>query len=193
VSKKARGGSRPSEEERGAKSPVSPGQTAEFRRFVLRFLGSLLLFSVIVTVTAVQNHLWPLEYALAFGAEMGGKVAQVDVTRTGNSLSVGGFRLEINHECTAFFVLLIYASFLLAYPATIKERLRGLVLGVSVLMGVNVLRLVGLVIVVDIWPRMFDYFHEYFFQVLFLGLITALAHRWLGTLAGQRDLLAIPR
>ena len=116
----------------------------------------------------------------------------VPVERRGNAIAVAGVQLEINHECTAFFVLLIYASFLLAYPATALERLRGFLQGVAILMTVNLVRLTVLVIVIALWPPMFDYFHEYFWQVLFLGLTTVLAHRWLSTLSVHRDLLVLP-
>ncbi len=173
--------------------PPPPATGREFRRFVLRFLGSLLLFSMLFTVTNIQNHLSPLENAIAAGTALGARAVGVGVTRTGNSLAVtGGFHIEINHECTAFFVLMIYGAFLLAYPATPWERLRGFLIGIVVLMAVNVARLIGLVIVVDWRPSMFDYFHEYFFQVMFLGLITVLAHRWLATLKVQRDVLVLP-
>lgn len=182
---------------RTATAPPPPkdprGDRSSFRRFVLRFLASLLLFSAASTALSIQNHLSPLEHGLARAAAWGASLAHVQVDRRGNSLSVGGYQLEINHECTAFFVVLIYASFLLAYPATVWERTRGLLQGVAILMTVNVIRLAGLVIVVDFWPQLFDYFHEYFWQVLFLGLTTVLAHRWLSTLSVHRELLVLPR
>lgn len=160
---------------------------------MLRFLGSLLVFSALSSATSVQNHLGPLERGLAIGAAWGARLAQVPVERNGNAVTVGGMQLEINHECTAFFVLLIYASFLLAYPATTWERLRGFVQGAAILLTVNQVRLIGLVVVINLWPPLFHYFHEYFWQVLFLGLTTVLAHRWLSTLAGHRELLVLPR
>ena len=177
----------------GGKEPPAPSTSADFRRFVLRFLGSLLLFSVLSTAASIQNHLGPLEKGLAAGTAWGAGLVHLAVQRRGNSVAIGSVQIEINHECTAFFVLMIYASFLLAYPATMWERLRGFLQGVAILMSVNLIRLIALAIVMGFWPMLFDYFHEYFWQVLFLGLTTVLAHRWLSTLAGNRELLVFPR
>jgi len=192
----AKGKSRNRGEKRRAAAGTPGAKRAErsaFRWFEIRFLGCLLLFSILVTVTSIQNHLWPVEHGLATAAAWGAAAARVHVERTGNLLLVGGHQLEINHECTAFFVLLIYASFLLAYPATPWERVRGFARGAVILMLVNAVRLAGLAIVVAWRPALFAYFHEYFWQVLFLGLTTALAHRWLSTLSVDREILVIPR
>ncbi|GIW41237.1 MAG: hypothetical protein KatS3mg076_1814 [Candidatus Binatia bacterium] len=164
-----------------------------FLLFVLRFLGILFVLSALSTLLSIQNRLGPLERGLALAAEQGARLFGAHVVRHGNSLAVGGRLLEINHECTAFFVLLIYASFLFAYPATLAERLLGLVQGAVVLLVVNAVRLAGLAIVVASWPEFFDYFHEYFWQVLFLGLVTVLAQTWLNRLAVPRELSVLPR
>jgi len=170
-----------------------PGkEPPRFWHFVVRFVGALFLFSVLATVVSIQNRLGWAERALAQSAAFGARLVYPDLRRDGNVLLAGGYNIEINHECTGIFILMIYAAFVLAYPARPWERLRGLLAAIVALTGVNVARLIALVVIVERWPPLFRYFHEYFFQILFLGLVTALANRWLGTLSMRREPLGLP-
>jgi exosortase/archaeosortase family protein len=89
-----------------------------------------------------------------------------------------GAALDINHECTGIFVLLVYATFVAAYPAAWTERAYGILVGIAVLMAVNVGRLILLTVIASRRPEWFVYFHEYFFQGLFIALLAFLASVW---------------
>jgi archaeosortase B (VPXXXP-CTERM-specific) len=86
--------------------------------------------------------------------------------------------LDINHECTGIFVLLVYAMFVLAYPAPWGHRVSGIAIGFGVLMAINLGRLVVLTLIASNYPSWFAYFHEYFFQGLFIALLAFLASLW---------------
>ncbi len=174
-------------------SGTGPGHSRHrFWLFAARFVAALLFFSVLATLFSIQNRLGWVERALAQCVAVGARVFHPGLRREGNVLVAGGYGIEINHECTAIFVLMIYAAFVWAYPARPWERVRGLLLGAAVLTAVNIARLIALVVIIERWPPAFDYLHEYFFQVLFLGLVTALANRWLGSLSVRREFLGLP-
>lgn len=148
------------------------------RRFVVSFFLLLLLFSVIAVLTNLQNHLGPLENGLAAAAlavaRWAGSQGQID----GNLIDAGGVTLLINHECTGLFVLVVLASFLLAFPGPPLRKIAGIAIGVIGLTLVNVLRIATLVRVVEFRPELFEYFHEYVWQGVFLLLTTLYAMAW---------------
>ena len=149
-----------------------------FLRFGLLFFLSLLAFSVLSVVTDLQNHLHLAENGIAGAstwlAQGIGSAAVVNE----NIISVSGLSLDINHECTGVFVLFVLISFIGAYPARWSAKLLGIVVGVTVLTLINVLRIVTLVRIVEFYPGLFVYFHEYVWQGAFLMLVTLYALTW---------------
>jgi exosortase/archaeosortase family protein len=69
-------------------------------------------------------------------------------------------------------------TFVLAYPAPWIQRLSGIAIGLVTLMGINVARLIVLTVIASRYPDWFGYFHEYFFQGLFIALLAFLASVW---------------
>ena len=81
-------------------------------------------------------------------------------------------------ECGAIEVMAIFASAVLAFPARWKKRILGIIIGIPVLYGVNILRLTCLAIIGAWYDRsVFNFAHEYVWQgiyivfVLFLWLV----------------------
>jgi exosortase/archaeosortase family protein len=149
-----------------------------FFRFGLVFFLLLLGFSAFSVATNLQNHLHIAEDGIAgaatWMAQQTGSGASVD----GNLISVSGLTLDINHECTGVFVLFVLVSFIAAYPARLWTKLSGLVFGVLLLSLINVLRIATLVRIVEFYPGLFVYFHEYVWQGVFLMLVTLYALSW---------------
>jgi exosortase/archaeosortase family protein len=148
-------------------------------RFASIFFLFLLGFSVLSVTTTLQNRLRGLEDAIAgastwMATVAGGAASVVD----GHYISVGSMTLNINHECTGVFVLFVLASFIAAYPATLAAKAIGIVVGVVGLQFVNVVRIATLVRLVEFYPSLFKYFHEYVWQGAFLMLVTLYAITW---------------
>jgi exosortase/archaeosortase family protein len=147
--------------------------------FALIFFGCLLGFSVFAVATNLQNHLKIVEDSIAgaatWMAQLSGSSAKVV---EGNFIAVSGMSLNINHECTGVFVLFVLVSFIAAYPAGFALKLLGMTVGVTVLSFINVLRIATLVRLVEAYPSLFVYFHEYVWQGAFLMLVTLYAITW---------------
>ena len=58
------------------------------------------------------------------------------------------------------------------------QRLRGISIGFVTLTAINVIRLAALTVIASRFPDWFAYFHEYFFQGLFIALLAVLASLW---------------
>jgi exosortase/archaeosortase family protein len=147
-------------------------------RFTVLFFLFLLGFSVLSVATALQNHLHLAEIGVATSATWLAKLAGSAASVTGSIISVSGMSLDINHECTGVFVLFVLISFIAAYPARWGAKVVGIVAGVLLLSLVNMIRIATLVRLVEFYPSLFTYFHEYVWQGAFLMLVTLYAVTW---------------
>ncbi|GIW44641.1 MAG: hypothetical protein KatS3mg077_1923 [Candidatus Binatia bacterium] len=148
-------------------------------RFIAIFFGCLWVFSAAMAVTNLQNRLGLIERAIAWSAaylaQRAGSQAQVV---EGNVIQAGGASLQVNHECTGLFVFVVLVSFIVAYPARWWQKLAGILVGVVSLSVVNVARIATLVRLVEFYPNLFDYFHEFVWQGVFLMLVTVYSMAW---------------
>ncbi len=145
--------------------------------FTLRFLAFLLLASAGFWALSLHTRLGPVQRAIAAtSATLARWTGGTSVAR-GDDIVVRDLVMNVNHECTGIFVIMLFSSFVLAYPAPWRARVRGLAVGIPLFMAVNVLRLATLARIVEVYPNLFFYLHEYVWQ----GILTVLV--LLGTLA----------
>jgi len=114
------------------------------------------------------------------------------VTVTKATIQLQGFAYRIIYHCSGLFLMIIYSSAVIAYPATIKEKTLGLVLGNPVLFFTNVLRLVMLGIVGYKWPAYFDASHEYLWQGIFIVFVIFLWMVWKEKFVKSEKALPVP-
>ena len=88
-----------------------------------------------------------------------------------------GFGYEIYYRCTGFLPAAFLTVAIMAYPRTLGRKTCGLALGVSVLMALNLTRLVHLFYVGVYNPTVFDVVHAIFWQGIFILVSVGL---WLG-------------
>jgi archaeosortase B (VPXXXP-CTERM-specific) len=149
-----------------------------FAAFTVRLLLYLFLVSLAFSLGGLHTRMGPVQRLIAQGAAAGANRLGAEATVDGTIIRMDRAALEINHECTGVFVLLVYAMFVLAYPAPWQQRLSGITLGAVFLTAVNVARLIALTWIASKKPDLFNYFHEYFFQGVFVALLAFLASVW---------------
>jgi exosortase/archaeosortase family protein len=96
--------------------------------------------------------------------------------------------LEIVVGCNGVEALLILVSALLAFPAPWARRGIGVLAGTVAILGVNLVRLVNLVVVARFAPAWLDVFHVYVWQVLIVLVAVALFLVWGHYLGGSRPI-----
>jgi exosortase H (IPTLxxWG-CTERM-specific) len=101
------------------------------------------------------------------------------VRLSGIVVTFEGFSVQIITECTGLFESVILVSAILAYKATWRERLLGIVLGVGTLYLMNVLRIAFLLVVGRHAPDLFEFAHVYFWQTLLAIFITVIWLVWI--------------
>jgi archaeosortase B (VPXXXP-CTERM-specific) len=155
-----------------------PARPPSFAGFVLRLMLYLFIASLLFSLGGLHRRLLPVQEGMARMVGAGANLLGADAKVGGTIIRTEHAALEINHECTGVFVLLVYAMFVLAYPAPWSHRLSGIAIGVGTLVAINIGRLILLTVIASKYPDWFAYFHEYFFQGLFIALLAFLASVW---------------
>jgi len=152
---------------------ASPGLS-----FGVRFFSYLLAFSVVFWAFSLHLHLEPVQRGIAWLSVLGQHLVGGDAQLQGTNIIIRTLIMNVNHECTGVFVIMLYAGFVLAYPTSWLARLGGLAIGVPALCLVNVVRLATLARIVEVYPGAFFYFHEYVWQGIFMVLVLVGAISW---------------
>jgi exosortase/archaeosortase family protein len=159
-------------------APTTGGRLTPPQAFALRFFLYLAAASVLSWAATLPERLGDVQRWLAGSATWLAGLTGSRATVHADEISVGALLVHINFECTGVYVLLILFVFLLAYPATWRNRLLGAGIGLVALQLLNIFRIAVLVRVAELQPALFDYMHEYVWQGLFLVLTVAYAMTW---------------
>jgi exosortase H (IPTLxxWG-CTERM-specific) len=114
------------------------------------------------------------------------------VERTGRLLSLDTFSIEIVGECTGISEALIFAASVVAFPTRWKKKWIGLLLGIPLIYGFNVLRILMLLVVGRYQPSMFHFFHIYFWQATLILMIISVWLLWIYVVVRHEEGLALP-
>jgi exosortase/archaeosortase family protein len=109
----------------------------------------------------------------------------MQVSQDGATLRFHGRSLEILGGCDGLEPAGLYALALLLYPAPVRRRLLGLGTGLSLLLLVNLLRIVTLVLLFSWNQRVFNEAHHWGWPVILT--VTALLLWFLWTRAPRHD------
>jgi exosortase H (IPTLxxWG-CTERM-specific) len=105
----------------------------------------------------------------------------------GITLVQNGFKVMIIPECTAFFMWLLFTSFVVAYPVSLRQKLIGLALGIPALHVGNILRVV-LVFAIGVKnQQLFEFAHVYLGQILSVLFVIALSLIWARWVRGSQQ------
>lgn len=100
-------------------------------------------------------------------------------THRGHLVTLDGFAVAIITECIGMLEMLIYSACVLAFPAPIRARVLGVVLGCLAIFVFNLLRIVTLLVVGRHWGEYFDFFHVYFWQATLIAMIVSVLYGWI--------------
>lgn len=110
-------------------------------------------------------------------------LAGIQATVQDKVVGTPAFAVAIQNNCNAIYETALFASAVLAYPATWRQRLSGVLLGGVILYVVNLIRVLSLIYVGSHFRSYFDTAHIYIWQSLFIVFALGLWLYWAGTLA----------
>ncbi len=179
-------GKKPEGQKRGSRKERT--FRGEFITFLVLFF-LLWLLSYILTrlfpdfTVAAQNHVareiaWCLD-------RLGYHYTLKDSTLTFLT-SHGGERLVVIAECTGLYTSIIYFSIIGAYPATVLEKIWGLLIGLPLIHVLNLIRMVFIALILYHKPQLFDLVHGYLWQIGFVIFMLLLVIFWMSRIVRPR-------
>jgi exosortase H (IPTLxxWG-CTERM-specific) len=139
---------------------------------VRAYITFLVCIVVLYTLlrTSIMREIIGQPLALAFAAVSGFilNLLSLKATTSGTVLQVEGFAARIDDVCTGIFVVAIYISAVMAYPSRAKEKLKGILLGASVILSLNLIRVVSLMYIGRYFPSFFEVAHLLIWQSLII-------------------------
>ena len=126
------------------------GQTGETRRISKSFRRDFIVFLILFFALWLFSYLLTRRFhaieigmRLLVAGELGYVFTRADATFTFFT-DHGGERLIIITECTGLYTTIIFSSIIGAYPARIREKMAGLLIGIP---SIHILNLVRMVVV----------------------------------------------
>ncbi len=148
-------------------------------RFVLLFIGLLILIIVLFTLTAekfLSSPIEKLEIAttnlVGLALNLFGVWAQVNQ----RFLNLEFFSFEVIPECTGLYEIFIFLAAMIAYPSSFRKKLWGALFGIPFIFLVNIVRMTTIAAISNYKPEAFEILHLYFWQV---GLILIILCAWI--------------
>ncbi|HYH09611.1 MAG TPA: exosortase H [Thermoanaerobaculia bacterium] len=90
------------------------------------------------------------------------------VTVSGTMITSPRFGVNINNGCNGVEAMLILLASIVAFPASMKARAAGLVLGAIAVQLLNAIRIISLYLLGAYQPRLFDLFHTAVWQIVII-------------------------
>lgn len=91
-----------------------------------------------------------------------------DVTVTNTVIRSSRFAVNINNGCNGVEAMLILLASIVAFPASMKARAAGLLLGALAVQVLNAIRIITLYLLGAYQPRLFDLFHTAIWQIVII-------------------------
>ena len=151
-------------------------------RVVLRFCLAFAAFTVAVfivlygvqdtIIVRLNRHVAWLAGAIltALGAPVASRGAVV---------SVGSFAVEIKNNCNAIYETGLFAAAVWAYPAPVRAKAVGTLVGISLLYLVNLVRVLSLLAIGVLARGWFDVAHLYVWQAIFFAVVAGCWFGWI--------------
>jgi exosortase H (IPTLxxWG-CTERM-specific) len=155
--------------------------------FLVKFFAVLVIAYLLIAWSPVNdNVIVPFTglVARASGAVL--NAMGEGVTVTGTTIRSPRFAVNINNGCNGVEAMLILLGCIVAFPASAKARVTGLLLGALAVQLLNAVRIVTLYLLGAYHPRLFDIFHTAVWQIVIILAAIAFFLVWSARVAPSR-------
>lgn len=155
--------------------------------FLLKFFGVLVGAYLLIAWNPVNDHvIVPFTQAIASWSGVLLNVLGQDVTVRGTEIRSIRFAVNINNGCNGVEAMLILLASIVAFPASLKARAIGLLLGALAVQLLNAVRIVTLYLLGAYQPRLFDLFHTAVWQIAIIMAAIGFFLLWSSRVAPAR-------
>lgn len=180
----------PTEAEPHAAPNDSPRATLSFTG---RFLAILALIAIVLYLDdAVWNDalVQPLTEVSAQFVSWNLTLFGMETVLDGSSIEFEGHGFSVVADCIGLEVLGLFVAAVLAVPATFAHKLKGIGMGVPVLIFINHVRMMTLVVLGGRWTEWLDIGHVYIWPMIVILVAIGLWLSWIRIIRDDSRLLA---
>ncbi|HXZ95393.1 MAG TPA: exosortase/archaeosortase family protein [Dehalococcoidia bacterium] len=143
------------------------------------FCSSVILLDIVVWYLGRKEYLAFLDIFLSYVMEGLIRLSGLHVVRDSNQIFLTNSLWIVTTECTAIFIMLIYSSFIIVYPATRKAKGMAVIAGIPFIFSINCFRLLIMAWIDKIKPQYSEFFHNYLWQVVFIVMVVWMWLLWI--------------
>ena len=148
-------------------------------RFLVLFFALLLVFYVVISLPAVDDHvITPFTTGLTAVSASILNVIGEKVQRTGTMIAGGGFAVDIKNGCNGIEAMVFLCAAMIAFDASIKARLAGLLMACIGVQLLNLVRIVTLFLLGRHRREWFEAFHLAIWQSVIFGAAVLMFVLW---------------
>ncbi|HEX8620117.1 MAG TPA: exosortase H [Thermoanaerobaculia bacterium] len=155
--------------------------------FLLKFFAVLIAAYLLIAWGPVNDGvIVPFTKAIARGSGVLLNAIGQGVTVNGTTVTSPRFGVNINNGCNGVEAMLILLASIVAFPASMKARAAGLLLGALAVQLLNAIRIVTLYLLGAYQPRLFDIFHTAVWQIVIIMAAIGFFLLWSARVAPNR-------
>ena len=137
--------------------------------FLVKFFAVLIVAYLLIAWNPVNDSvIVPFTEAIARGSGVLLNAMGEHVSVHGTAVSSARFGVNINNGCNGVEAMLILLASIVAFPASMKARAVGLLLGALAVQLLNFIRIISLYLLGAYHPKLFDLFHTAVWQVVII-------------------------
>lgn len=149
------------------------------RQFLIRFAVLLVVLYALVAIHPVNdNVIVPYTNVLATVVAKALALIHISAAASGTIIRSAIFALDIRNGCNGVEAVVLLLAAVAAFPASIMDRAKGLLLGLLFVQVVNVIRLVMLFWLGAYHRSVFDLFHVTVWQTVIVLVTFAFFYVW---------------
>jgi exosortase/archaeosortase family protein len=161
-----------------------------------QFLKIALLFCLSVTILNLSLWFWSekLRFFDIFTASVITKLMHLSglqALRIEKIIYIANDTWKVTTECTALFIMVIYSSFIVAYPSSLKEKGIAFLIGLPFIFAANITRLFVMAWIDKLKPEWSRGFHGYGWQVGFIIMVVVMWMLWTDWISGRENKTAV--
>ena len=166
------------------KANSSKNQKGRLSRYLKQFKTPLLfcffvvLFNLLSLFAAQKGYLAFFEIFTAQATTGAIHLFGMAASRENTIIRLTNCVWLVKTECTAITIMIIFASFVLVYQASMKAKGIGLLAGIPFIFAANIARLLIMAGIDKFTPAYSVYFHDYLWQAAFIIMVVFMWVVW---------------
>ncbi len=135
--------------------------------FVARFLAALIVFYIVVALNPVNDHvIVPFTELIVRTTALVLRGVHEPIDVVGTVIRTSRFALDVRNGCNGVEAMMLLAAAMIAFPATFRSRLAGLLVASGAIQILNLVRVSSLVWLGEHHHEAFDVVHVAVWQTI---------------------------